>query len=148
MAALNESDETAIEGTSRYSTLNQIEESTKLPLSIHTRLTPFTLSKCHPQLQSPFFTLPAELRDIIFSLATQPNYAPDTFLEEMDIKYRPNHHAKWTVSTALLKTCRRIWLETNHSPIGQAHHCFYLPRQRDAREENVENVGYQGVPLV
>lgn len=107
--------------------IQRIEAETKRSITIQTTLTSKTLLKCNQQPQSPLFILPAEIREIIFSLATAPHYKPDSLFEETDRRRRPDHLAPVTTSTSLLSTCRRIWLEANHLPMQQAHHCFWAP---------------------
>ena len=108
-----------------------IETKTKKSLTIETSPTTENISKCNQQLQSPLFgTLPAEIRNHIFSLAllqyedlTQP-------YPENDFCYRPGHRARRILSTELLLTCRRIWLEANHWPMEQAVHSFWFDHNR------------------
>lgn len=107
--------------------IQRLEATTKRPITISTTLTPSNLSQCHQQPQSRLFALPAELREIIFSLATAPYYAYGTYRNKSELHYRPDHQAHRTTSTTLLLTCRRIWLEAHHMPMQQAHHCYYLP---------------------
>lgn len=91
------------------------------------RATEDTLAKCNVQKDSPLFTiLPAELRNIIFELATQPYDDPSNPYKESDYYYRPGHHAKQKSDIALLLTCRLIWLESNHLPLQQACPTFWF----------------------
>lgn len=114
-----------------FSNRRDIETRTKKALTIETSPTPENISKCNQQLQSPLFgILPAEIRNDIFSLAllqyedlTQP-------YPENDFCYRPGHRARRVVSTQLLLTCRRIWLEANHWPMEQAVHSFWFDADR------------------
>lgn len=113
--------------TTHSGPVQAIEATAKRSITIQTSPSSSILSKCHSQFQSPLFVLPAEIREIIFTLATAPYYAPGSFVDEEELNYRPDHKARWTTSVGLLATCRRVWLETNHLPMLQAHHCFYLP---------------------
>lgn len=119
----------AYKQTSRPTSLvQQIESTTKLPITIRTSLTTSALSKCNQQSRSPLFRLPAELRELIFSFATTPHCDPCKSIQiELEYSYYPDHRAQWLASTALLLTCRRFWLEANHLPMKQGHHCFFLP---------------------
>jgi hypothetical protein len=71
---------------------------------------------CNSQLQSPLFNkLPGEIRNIIFdlvlSLQDGESYPRNTFY------YRPDHHCNEFIDHALLRTCRRIYLETYNIPL-------------------------------
>jgi len=108
-----------------------LEARTKKVLSMETSPTPENIGKCNQQTQSLLFSvIPPEIRNNIFSLAllqyedlTQP-------YPEHDYCYRPGHRARRIVSTELLLTCRRIWLEANHWPMEQAVHSFWFDSDR------------------
>ncbi|KAF2168285.1 hypothetical protein M409DRAFT_21723 [Zasmidium cellare ATCC 36951] len=94
---------------------------------VERRVTEDSLSKCNLQEDSPLFAvLPAELRTTIFELATQPYDDPSHPYKEEDYYYRPGHHTKPKTDTALLLTCRLIWLETNHLPLHQSCPTFWF----------------------
>ncbi|RMY64869.1 hypothetical protein D0863_09504 [Hortaea werneckii] len=91
--------------------------------------------KFNEQLASPLFSkLPRELRDLIWAYSTAPYEDPDGKFNERAYYYRPGHTARLKSDTALLLTCRRIWLEANAMPMLQAEHSFYFHRAApDAR---------------
>lgn len=104
-----------------------IEAQTQQRLSIATRPTAENLEKCNPQSQSPLFTtIPAEIRNQIFAFALLQYEDFSEPYEEHDYCYRPGHRARRIVSTSLLLTCRRVWLEANHCPMSQATHAFWF----------------------
>lgn len=113
------------------STWRDIEAKTNRVLSIETNPTPENISKCNQQLQSPLFgVLPPEIRNDIFSLALLQHEDLTKPYAEHDFCYRPGHRARRIVSTELLLTCRRIWLEANHWPMEQAVHSFWFDNNR------------------
>jgi hypothetical protein len=75
------------------------------------RLRNLQASDCNPQNQSPLFnTLPGEIRNIIFNFAlSEYDSAP---INREAYYYRPDYPAFRKISTTLLQTCRRIYLET------------------------------------
>ena len=91
--------------------------------------------KFNEQLASPLFSkLPRELRDLIWAYATAPYENADGKFNETAYYYRPGHTARLKSDTALLLTCRRLWLEANAMPMLQAEHSFYFHRAApDAR---------------
>lgn len=98
---------------------------------METKPTPQNLSQSNPQTQSPLFsTIPAEIRNQIFSLALTPHEDLTNPYPEHDFCYRPDHRARRILSTALLLTCRRIWLEANHLPMEQTVHSFWFDSGR------------------
>jgi hypothetical protein len=106
--------------------LLDIERRTQRDITIATDLTDANLLKCNLQHQSALFKLPAELRNIIWSLVAQPSDDPAQKYHERDFCYRPGHHAKHVHDTAVLQTCRRVWLEAHALPMLQAEHCFWF----------------------
>ena len=117
--------------TESTSNWRDIETRTKKSLAIETSPSPENISKCNQQLQSPLFgILPAEIRNDIFSLALLQYEDPTQPYPENDFCYRPGHRARRILSTELLLTCRRIWLEANHWPMEQAVHSFWFDYER------------------
>jgi hypothetical protein len=113
---------------------DSIETRTKKALTIETNPSPENISKCNQQLQSPLFgILPPEIRNDIFSLALMQYEDLTQTYPENDFSYRPGHRARRIVSTELLLTCRRIWLEANHWPMEQAVHSFWFDHYRRPR---------------
>jgi hypothetical protein len=110
---------------------DEIEIPTDKVISIETSPTPENISKCNQQLQSLLFKiLPAEIRNDIFSLALLQYEDLANPYSEHDFCYRPGHRARRIVSTDLLLTCRRVWLEANHWPMEQAVHSFWFDADR------------------
>jgi hypothetical protein len=109
----------------------RIEAQTHKVLTIETTPTTENIAKCNQQLQYPLFKkLPAESRKVIFSLALLQYEDLANPYPEHDFCYRPAHRARRIVSTDLLLTCRRIWLEANHWPMEQAVHSFWFDTDR------------------
>ncbi|KAK5170390.1 serine/threonine-protein kinase bud32 [Saxophila tyrrhenica] len=79
-------------------------------------------ARCHPQDQSPLFRLPGEIRNVIFSFATEPELERHPTFHYEPLDWYPKSAAQQKHRTALLPTCRRIWLEANHLPMQQATH--------------------------
>jgi hypothetical protein len=117
--------------TESTKTSKENEVLTDKVISIETSPTPENISRCNQQLQSPLFKiLPAEIRNDIFSLALLQYEDLANPYPEHDFCYRPGHRARRIVSTDLLLTCRRIWLEANHWPMEQAVHSFWFDADR------------------
>lgn len=71
---------------------------------------------CNAQLQSPLFnTIPPEIRNYIFALVLVEEDSKDAISEESYF-YRPDYPCYRFIDTALLCTCRRVWLETYAIP--------------------------------
>ena len=118
---------------SQYSTtllyLDDSDHSTSIigTPKLESRVTTETLLKCHLQEQSALFAkLPAELRNNVFELATQPDDDTDHKYAESDFWSRPGCRAKPKYNTNLLLTCRRAWLESNSLPLRQARFAFWF----------------------
>jgi hypothetical protein len=85
----------------------------------------------HSQTQSPLFSaIPAEIRNRIFSIAlaayddqTKP-YRPQNWF------YRPDWHFHPKISTTLLRTCRRVYLECHLLPLFLNSHTFWAGADR------------------
>ncbi|KAK0837940.1 hypothetical protein LTS16_007340 [Friedmanniomyces endolithicus] len=85
--------------------------------------------KYNDQAGSPLFSaLPRELRDLIWAFATAPYEDPKAKFENTAYYYRPGHTARLKTETAVLLTCRRVWLEANAFPMMQAEQSFYYYR--------------------
>lgn len=111
-----------------------MEKKTRRTVSIATSPTPENLAKCHPQSQSRLFSLPQELRDLIYALALAPWNDRAQSYGSREYYYRPDHVAKPMVLTDLLLTCRRIWLEANSIAIKQWRPTFWYGRGPAARD--------------
>lgn len=85
--------------------------------------------KCDFQYACPLFTmLPRELREMIWAFALAPYEDLERPFSPSEYYYRPDHTACLKTDTALLSTCRRVWLEANALPMLQAEHSFYFHR--------------------
>ena len=74
----------------RSNIVNIIELETDKSISISDIETISTLSKCHPQDQSPVFTLlPREIRDLIWTFATAPFEDEENKYSTEAFYYRP-----------------------------------------------------------
>ncbi|KAF2192360.1 hypothetical protein K469DRAFT_620529 [Zopfia rhizophila CBS 207.26] len=84
-------------------------------------------SSFHPQEQSPLFgTIPAEIRNEIFRLALQEYDDPNKPYNVNSYHKRPGFGGQTRVDLALLRTCKRVWLETRAIPLRDLEVCFYL----------------------
>jgi hypothetical protein len=70
------------------------------------------------QEQCPLFNIPAEIRNNIFAYVIAEQDGA-TAIAITDYYYRPDFTHFRYVETALLRTCRRIWLETHTLPRQQ-----------------------------
>lgn len=110
-------------------TISNIERACCRSVSIDSTEHIDALAKCNPQYQSPLFaTLPREIRELIWTFATAPVEDESKRYAENEYYCRPGHRAPHKTHTALLYTCRRIWLEANALPMLQAEHCFWYYR--------------------
>ncbi|QSZ28561.1 hypothetical protein DSL72_003059 [Monilinia vaccinii-corymbosi] len=107
------------------------------PIPIHLQTTTPRL-----QLLSPFYSgiLPAEIRTLIFSYALTPTPVPDTNYDPNTHYTRPGFTCRTKLHVALLRTCRRIYLETYHLPPTSIPHVFwherYPPGNKPSRAEH------------
>jgi hypothetical protein len=87
-------------------------------------------------VQSPLLngTLPPEIRTKIF------DYALEVYISSeypINTPYtRPNNTGKLAVTTALLQTCRLVYLETYHIPLLKMTHIFYHGSARGPNPTN------------
>lgn len=96
-------------------------------LTLPTKYTAESLANCHAQEQCPLFSkLPGELRNRIFEFACAPSEDPNHRYEHTDYWFRPGYHAKPKYETNLLRTCRRIWIESHSLPIALAVPTFWF----------------------
>lgn len=103
-----------------------LERHTKKVISIESSPTAENILKCNQQSQSPLFgRFPPEIRNEIFSLALLQYEDVTKPYRKNRERYRPGHRAPHIISTNLLLTCRRIWLEANHWPMEHAVHSFW-----------------------
>ncbi|CZT03758.1 hypothetical protein WAI453_009032 [Rhynchosporium graminicola] len=81
----------------------------------------------NPQLSSPLYDgrIPPEIRNSIFQFALTED---TTILYDANKGYtRPYYTGRKKVDTALLQTCRAIYLETFHLPAANKEHVFWHP---------------------
>ncbi|KAK6528522.1 hypothetical protein TWF281_009763 [Arthrobotrys megalospora] len=118
-----------------------ITNSPKMPPSSH--ITRLTFSKnISPQSSSPLFSLPGELRNLIWEYVLTPYNDPTRAYPSSTCYARPDFFAPLTSSVSLLRTCKAIYFETWYLPWTTAELCFYLTVdvRRPPRVETVENV--------
>lgn len=103
---------------------------------VKAQLDTLTFAECSRQEASPLFSaLPGELRNQIFRLALAPYedlseghaYPTDSYW------YRPGFRGPLRVTTALLRTCKRVYLETRGVVMGEAEPAFWFNRGPDHR---------------
>jgi hypothetical protein len=87
-------------------------------------------SECLVQEQSPLFgVIPAEVRDQIFSYCLAEQDGKEKITKE-EYYYRPDYTHYQCIDTALLRTCRRIYLETRTIPVQNVTFRDYLGSRR------------------
>lgn len=119
----------------RFPCLSQAaERKARRTVSIATDPTPANLAKCNPQPQSRLFSLPQELRDLIYAFALAPWDDRAHSYGTREYYYRPGHVAKQMVLTDLLLSCRRVWLEANTMAIKQWRPTFWYGRGPESKE--------------
>lgn len=104
------------------SMVEKLEKKAKQVVSIQTELTEENLKKCHAQLQSPLFQLPAELRELVWEAVFSPKEEPSIGYQDAYLEMR--RQQKFCLD--LSKTCRLAWLETNGIAMRRAEHRFWL----------------------
>jgi hypothetical protein len=86
----------------------------------------------NPQSSSPLFNgvIPPEIRDQIFhyAVAEMTKTDPSSLYPKPTNYTRPGYTGKRFVSTSLLLTCRRAYLETYHLPLKNKEHVFWHAR--------------------
>jgi hypothetical protein len=109
--------------------------------TIHESLVPKFAEKYMAQVSCPLFTrIPGELRTRIFEFALTEYDDLRHPYDENTFYYRPGYHYRQRIDTALLRTCRLIYLEAHLIPIAINEHtfwCFRGPPHRllDARPQ-------------
>jgi hypothetical protein len=87
----------------------------------------------NPQSSSPFYNgrIPPEIRNAIFDYAlteyTKADPASSQYMKNTNYT-RPGYTGKKTVDVALLRICRRTYLETYHLPPVKKEHVFWHAR--------------------
>ncbi|KAE9989539.1 hypothetical protein EG327_002581 [Venturia inaequalis] len=72
-------------------------------------------SGCNPQSQSSLFKIPGEIREHIFAYVLSESDGTDE-ISQHDYWYRPDYPSHRYIDTALLQTCRQVWVETYTLP--------------------------------
>jgi len=96
-----------------------------------------------PQIGSPLLTrIPGEIRNTVFAFTFQQYYNEDKMYDHGSYRTsRPGYRAPLVVSTALLQTCCKVYLETRLLPIQQYEHVFWCHRER-------RGSAFEGSPLL
>jgi hypothetical protein len=78
------------------------------------------------QMQSPLFSaIPAETRNRIFSIALTAYDDKSKPYHPQNWFYRPDWHFHRKISTTLLRTCKRVYLECHLLPLALNSHTFW-----------------------
>ena len=102
--------------------------------------TPFDISKCLPQTQSPLFSsIPPEIRNRIFSLALAEYEDLSAAYPETTCYRRPDYTAPRRTSTTLLRTCQLIYREAWFRPFTSATATLWLGAE-DRRPSHVTTI--------
>lgn len=72
-------------------------------------------SGCNPQSQSPLFKIPGEIREQIFSYVLSESDGREA-ISQHDYWHRPDYPSHRYIDTALLRTCRQVWVEAYTLP--------------------------------
>lgn len=100
------------------------------------------------QLQSPLFKLPPELRDVIWSFACSASIDTSRPYEANSNYCRPGFTHATVVSTAMLQTCRKAYLECHHLPLSvntQVFWCYRGPKGEPSTGNRREQLGKPGL---
>jgi hypothetical protein len=114
-----------------------IEKEWRIWIEVMRKLDNLEPSECRAQEQSPLFgVIPAEIRDQIFSYCLAEQSGNEKITKE-EYYYRPDYRHYQYIDTALLLTCRRIYLETRMIPVQNVTYRDYLGsrRRRPSRSE-------------
>lgn len=93
------------------------------------------------QSQSPLFKLPSEIRYDIWRLAVQAEDDPTRPFEADSNYFRPGHSCFKRIHTALLLSCRRVYLETYDLPLSQNVMTFWAYRGPKGEPAMAKNGG-------
>lgn len=100
-------------------------------LSPRESLAPRLGGNVHPQNQSALFNaLPAEVRNRIFSIALTAYDDKSKPYRPQNWFYRPDWHFHRKISTTLLRTCKRVYLECHLLPLALNSHTFWAGADR------------------
>ncbi|KAJ5206427.1 hypothetical protein N7491_002956 [Penicillium cf. griseofulvum] len=89
-------------------------------------LSPACFTKYNEQTQSNLFTLPPEIRYEIFAYTSTS--APDTTQPPEQYGYctRPGYETRCRTYTELLRTCKKVYIETWFMPLIYSEHAFWM----------------------
>ena len=94
-------------------------------------LAPKLGNKAHAQAQSALFTaVPPEIRNRIFSIALTAYDDKSKPYQRQNWFYRPGWHAHPKISTTLLLTCKRVYLECHLLPLAINSHTLWASAER------------------
>lgn len=92
---------------------------TKTPQQILPLIASIHSSAVQPQLESPLFRLPLEIRYAIWALVTATHRDPDRPYDRRGHLWRPDNTGPYRVHTQLLRTCRAVYSEAWDLPLKQ-----------------------------
>ncbi|KAL0068509.1 hypothetical protein AAF712_004222 [Marasmius tenuissimus] len=96
--------------------------------------------QAHDQSQSPLFSdIPPEIRTIIFRCALLAYYDKSRPFPNDAYHHRPDFLYDDRIDTALLQTCRQIYLETYRLPIALNDHVFWCSPSRGPPSRSEES---------
>ena len=93
------------------------------------------------QVQSPLFKLPPELRETIWQLTVASYDNLDRPYEINSHYCRPGYTHAQKIDTALLRTCRKIYLEAYHLPLSCNTIAFWAYRGPKGEPDVRRNLG-------
>jgi hypothetical protein len=125
----------------------------KLP-QVEDHLSKLSYSDCLSQEQSPLFsTIPPELRNQIFGLALAEQNGSFAIPTHKHY-YRPDYTHHRIIDTALLRTCRRVYMETRDIPqqnvtcrfwLGHVERAAPMRKHRISLQSGVDNSSNQNL---
>ena len=90
----------------------------------------------HEQEQSSLFSLPGEIRDLIYRFALAEYEDPDEMYSANTFYARPGYFARGRTDTTLLTTCRKVYLEAWFLPWTLREHTFFFTRNERKPERH------------
>lgn len=95
--------------------------------AIQGNLHALTYENCDPQDRSPLFTdLPGELRNEIFRHALVQYEDQERAYNQTSYFYRPGFRGPRKATSALLSTCKLVYLEARRVIMKEAEHSFWF----------------------
>ncbi|EME40169.1 hypothetical protein DOTSEDRAFT_28075 [Dothistroma septosporum NZE10] len=105
--------------------VSEIESTTERFVGIESRCTDANLNRCNRQAQSPLFSIPAELRSLIYDYTSMPDTDPSTMKEGPGCIDMLGCGSVWAANLSWLQTCRLLWLEANAIVFKYTEPVFY-----------------------